>query len=58
MPGLAQLSAGAAKLRVAYEDVPAGGRITFSSDDRDLVTAVHRWFAAQLSDHGSDATYR
>jgi len=58
MPGLRELSAAAGRVRVLYGDLPAGGRITFSAEDIELVTAVHRWFAAQLSDHGPDATYR
>jgi len=58
MPGLRRLAGAPGRIGVAYEDLPAGGRITFSSRDPELVTALHRWFAAQLSDHGSDATYR
>ena len=58
MPGVQELAAGAARIRVAYEPLPDGAQITFSTDDLRLITAVHRWFGAQLSDHGSDATYR
>ena len=58
MPGLQELTAGAARIKVDYEALPNGAQITFSTDDIHLVTAVHRWFGAQLSDHGSDATYR
>lgn len=58
MPGVEQLSAAAGRVRVRYDTLPDGARITFSADDPVLVTAVHRWFGAQLSDHGADATYR
>jgi hypothetical protein len=58
MPGLLELSAGAEGLEVIYSDLPDGGRIRYSSGDPVLVTAIHRWFGAQLSDHGTDATYR
>lgn len=58
MPGVQQLAAGADGVRVAYEELPDGARITFETDDAALVTAVHRWFGAQLSDHAGDATYR
>ena len=58
MPGVQELAAGAARIRVDYEPLPNGAQITFSTDDLRLITAVHRWFGAQLSDHGSDATYR
>jgi hypothetical protein len=41
-----------------YTALPNGGQITFTTDDLHLITATHRWFGAQLSDHGADATYR
>jgi len=58
MPGLAELTAGASRMQVVYSELPDGARITYSTSDPDLVTAIHRWFGAQLSDHGTDATYR
>ena len=58
MPGLKELAAGAARIKVEYAALPNGGQITFATDDTHLVTAIHRWFGAQLSDHGADATYR
>ena len=58
MPGLRALAAGADRLRVEYRTLPDGARIAFSTDDPTLVTAIHRWFGAQLSDHAADATYR
>jgi hypothetical protein len=58
MPGVKELAASAARIRIEYQPLPNGAQITFSTDDLRLITAVHRWFGAQLSDHGSDATYR
>ena len=58
MPGLKELAAGAARVKIEYAALPNGGQITFTTDDLHLVTAIHRWFGAQLSDHGADATYR
>lgn len=58
MPGLAELSSGAERLEVLYSDLPDGGRITWSSADPALVTAIHRWFGAQLADHAGDAIGR
>lgn len=58
MPGLKELAAGAARIKIEYAALPNGGQITFTTDDLHLVTAIHRWFGAQLSDHGADATYR
>jgi len=58
MPGIRELSRGVGHFTATYQELPAGGRITFTSEDPILITAIHRWFGAQLSDHGADATYR
>lgn len=55
MPGLAELEAGAADLQIRYEEVANGARITFSTDRADLVSALERWGAAQVVDHGEHA---
>jgi hypothetical protein len=55
MPGLQELQAGAAAIEVSYADVPTGAAITFTTTDLHLLTAIHRWFGAQLSEHGADA---
>jgi hypothetical protein len=56
MPGLKELQAGAARIKVLYSALPAGAEITFETTDLHLLTAIHRWFGAQLSEHGADAT--
>ena len=58
MPGVKELSRAAEQVKIEYAVLPNGAQITFSSPDFHLVTAIHRWFGAQLSDHGADATYR
>jgi hypothetical protein len=58
MPGVKELAEGAARIRIEYEPLTNGAQIVFSTGDLRLITALHRWFGAQLSDHGSDATYR
>jgi hypothetical protein len=55
MPGLRELQAGASRVEVSYSELPEGAQITFATDDLKLLTAIHRWFGAQLSEHGSDA---
>ncbi len=55
MPGLSELAAQPQRIQVRYADVPKGGKITFKSADIRTVTAIHRWFGAQLSEHGADA---
>ncbi len=55
MPGLAALRRGAPRVQVRYSTIPRGARITYRTDDADLVAALHDWFDAQLMDHGSNA---
>jgi hypothetical protein len=56
MPGLSDLAAAGAKLHVRYSTMSDGAQVSFRSNDIHVITAVHRWFGAQLSDHGADAT--
>jgi len=56
MPGLEELrKAEPGQLHVEYKELENGAEITYSSKEPDLIHAIHRWFDAQLSDHGSDA---
>lgn len=55
MPGLAEMKANAGKIRVDYSPLPDGAQIAFAASDIAAITAVHRWFGAQLSEHGADA---
>ncbi|HEX7438551.1 MAG TPA: aspartate carbamoyltransferase [Caldimonas sp.] len=56
MPGLADLKAATpGAISVAYKDVQGGAELTYRTSDATLVAALHRWFDAQLSDHGADA---
>ncbi len=56
MPGLAELKAGAKRIDVQYATLPDGAQIRYTTKDPKLIAALHRWFDAQLSDHGHDAT--
>jgi len=58
MPGVSELAQGADRMTIEYAELPDGAQITFTTADLYLLTALHRWFGAQLSDHASDATYR
>lgn len=52
MPGLAELrKAKINQISVVYQDLPNGAKITYSTEDTSLITAIHQWFDAQLSDH-------
>jgi hypothetical protein len=56
MPGLAQLKAGAAKIDIRYTVLADGAQIRYTAKDPKLVTALHQWFSAQVSDHGHHAS--
>jgi hypothetical protein len=55
MPGLAELQAGAQQVRFNYRELPQGAEIDYVTQDAQLVAAIHRFFQAQLSDHGRHA---
>ncbi len=55
MPGLAGLRAGYAQIEVTYAELPDGAQIHYTTSDPAMVTALHAWFEAQLSDHGGHA---
>jgi hypothetical protein len=55
MPGVAELAAGAARLKITYREIAGGGEIVYQSEDGALVGAIHAWFDAQNADHGEDA---
>lgn len=55
MPGLKELQTGAKQIMVVYSALPNGAEINFITMNLHLLTAVHRWFGAQLSEHGADA---
>ena len=55
MPGLKELQLGAKGVKVFYSELADGAEIAFVTADPHLLTAIHRWFGAQLSEHASDA---
>ena len=55
MPGLSELAASAANITFSYASLSDGAEISYATNDPSLVDALHRWFAAQLADHGHDA---
>jgi hypothetical protein len=58
MPGLAVLEARAADIVIAFQRLSDGARVTYRTEDPELVAALHDWFSAQLADHGAHATGR
>ena len=55
MPGLAELERGASHIDFAYAEARGGATITYRIADAGLVAALHTWFDAQITDHGSHA---
>lgn len=56
MPGLADLKAAApGQIVITYKDIKGGAELAYTTENTALVAALHRWFDAQLSDHGKDA---
>ena len=55
MPGLKDLQDGASDIKILYAELSEGAEIIFETRDLHLLTAIHRWFRAQLSEHGADA---
>jgi hypothetical protein len=55
MPGFKQPEAHASGIRVSYAELPDGAQISFETPAPHLLTAIHRWCGARLSEHGADA---
>ncbi|GBR33945.1 hypothetical protein [Acetobacter peroxydans] len=55
MPGLKDMAANAASIRIKYVELPAGGRIIYTTTRPALITAIHKWLNAQAHDHAEDA---
>ncbi len=56
MPGLVELKAAQpGQVVIDYKDISGGAELSYRTADTKLVAALHAWFDAQLSDHGTDA---
>ena len=57
MPGLKALQAAKkGDISIQYQEIPEGAEILYTTDNLDLIDALHQWFDAQLSDHARHAT--
>lgn len=57
MPGMAEMKAAKPdELTVSYRALDDGAELDYVSHSPAVIAAVHRWFDAQLADHGRDAT--
>jgi hypothetical protein len=57
MPGLRELASARGQVRAHYEPIRNGARIRFVAREPALVRALHRWFGAQVTDHGAHAMH-
>jgi hypothetical protein len=57
MPGLRDLEQGHSRIGIRYTEVPAGAQITYTTADASMITALHSWFDAQVTDHGQHAEH-
>lgn len=56
MPGLGELRAAKpGQINIDYRDVDGGAELEYRTSSRPLVAALHKWFDAQVADHGADA---
>ena len=55
MAGIRAIRAGAARIEIAYVGVASGARLRYRTNEPELIDAIHRWFDAQVSDHGAHA---
>jgi hypothetical protein len=56
VPGLAELRATKpGQIAIDYKDVKGGAALSYKTIEPNLVIALHKWFDAQLADHGKDA---
>jgi len=53
MPGVAELRQGFRQVRVQFDAIAGGATLRYTTSDPDLLAALHRWFAAQRTDHGT-----
>ena len=54
MPGLTELKNNFSKIEFTYRALPDGAEIKYTTKDTKLINAIHQYFDAQVSDHGSD----
>lgn len=56
MAGLHQLALGYEQITISYEEITEGAQILYTTDDAEMVSAIHSWFDAQLADHAGHAS--
>jgi len=57
MPGLHELVMGYKQITISFDEIETGAEIRYSTENPKLVSAIHAWFDAQVSDHGDHAQH-
>lgn len=57
MPGLVVLKDRFDEVEVDLRPHPSGATLTYISPEPEVIAAIHAWFDAQVSDHGSHAEH-
>lgn len=55
MAGLHELVGGHERISIEYSKIDRGAQILYTTEDPELVVAIHAWFSVQLRDHGDHA---
>jgi hypothetical protein len=55
MPGLDTLRTHSSQINITYRPLPEGAQLRYTTTDQTIRAALHDWFDAQVTDHGSDA---
>jgi hypothetical protein len=50
-PGVPQMKRLRAKIQYSYQETPAGGRVVIATEDKQALTAVHRFLRFQIKEH-------
>ncbi|MDP3009076.1 MAG: aspartate carbamoyltransferase [Methylococcales bacterium] len=59
MAGLAELrKAKQGEISIVYKELSDGAEIDYATDSSVLITAIHQWFEAQLTEHARHATHQ
>lgn len=56
MAGLHELMLGSHQITITYSELPNGAQIHYTTDDPEMISAIHSWFDAQLADHAGHAS--
>ena len=59
-PGVPEMKRLREKIRYSFEDMPNGGRVVLSTNDKEALAAIHKFLSFQIEEHktGDPVTIR